>query len=35
MVSNYELAKAVIRENDGIATTLQLNNVGLRNYEIG
>lgn len=35
MVSNYELAKAVIRENDGIATTLQLKNAGLQNYEIG
>lgn len=35
MVSNFELAKAVIKENDGIATTLQLKNAGLQNYEIG
>lgn len=35
MVSNYEIAKAVITENDGIATTLQLKNAGLQNYEIG
>lgn len=35
MVSNYEIAKAVIIDNDGIATTLQLNSAGLQNYEIG
>lgn len=35
MASNYEIAKAVITENDGIATTLQLKNAGLQNYEIG
>ena len=35
MASNYEIAKAVIRKNDGIATTLQLKNAGLQNYEIG
>lgn len=35
MASNYEIAKAVITENGGIATTLQLKNAGLQNYEIG
>ena len=35
MASNYEIAKAVVIENDGIATTLQLNSAGLQNYEIG
>ena len=35
MANNYEIAKAVIIRNDGIATTLQLKNAGLQNYEIG